>query len=231
MSNLHSYNPEKKPHAMIDIETLSTKTNSVIFCIACIIFDPFKKELKDFVIDKMRVNICHIGQDKFGLETDKDSILFWKKTENKRTFEELNKNQVFIKDALLQLSEFISKYNVLKIWSNSPNFDMVILNTAFEKCDMVNKIPWKYWQYMDVRTVVNLGIRNLKKLDNIKEIEEIEKNILEHDKDVISLHDPLYDCYFQICKIQKCLIIDPVEKSSYEGDPDSRIILKKIKRE
>ncbi len=206
---------ENKTNAMIDIETLSVKTNAVIFSIACVIFNPHKKHIEDFVIDKIRINISRDGQEELGLETDENAIALWNKDELKEIFKILNTNQVNIKEGLINLTKFISKYNVYKIWANSPNFDMVILETAFDKCGL--KKPWNFWQFMDVRTVMNLDFHLLKgnpitrkgKDEWVKYYSEKKKKlknkITSFDKEVMSEHDPLYDCYSQICNIQKCL--------------------------
>jgi len=196
-------------NAMIDIETLSTKPNASIFSIACVIFNTDEKKIDKFFIDKIRINVSLFEQSQLGLDIDQDTCNFWLCSDEKlEIFDLLTKDAVPLKDALEVLSSFIKNHNVSRVWANSPTFDAIILENAYRACGIGEKIPWKFWQLMDVRTVSNLSLRKMKGYQYKDEKTRFNQEILEFDKTTLSNHDPLYDCYLQILIIQNQLLID-----------------------
>ncbi len=169
---------------MIDIETLGTNPNSCILTIGAIKFDR-NKDISD--LKNCETFYCRIDKDSclsIGLDIDNDTLEWWKKQSKQSRYEALeNTDRIKIKDALIELKKFIknSKY----IWANSPNFDCIILENAFKKCEI--EIPWKFWILRDCRTVYDIGNTNLKSF--IKE----------------TCHHSLIDCHNQILCLQKAL--------------------------
>ena len=116
------------------------------------------------------------------MNIDNDTLEWWKKQNKQARYEALeNTDRIKINDALLQLKNFIKNANY--IWAKSPNFDCIILENAFKKCDI--EVPWKFWILRDCRTIYDIGKISLNSF--IKE----------------TIHDSLIDCYNQILCLQK----------------------------
>ena len=163
---------------MIDIETLSTTPNALILTIGAVIFNPKDDiiPLKDMETFYKRVDIdsCKV----LDLDIDKNTLKWWKDQSKEARFEVFeNKDRESIKDILIELADFIK--NCKYIWSNSPNFDCVIIENVYRKLDM--EIPWKFWNLRDTRTVYALANLRLKDFCG--------KNVA---------HNALEDCYTQI---------------------------------
>lgn len=169
---------------MIDIETLSTDKTAVILTIGAIKFNR-KEDPKS--IDKMEKFYCRIVQDsctKLGMTIDGSTQKWWDSQSEESKYETLlNPDRMDIQLALTNLSKFIgtSRY----IWANSPNFDCVILENAYGLCNL--KVPWKFWNLRDCRTIYDLASVNLKDISNP------------------NAHHALYDCYYQILGVSKSM--------------------------
>ena len=154
MSTINSQSAE----IMVDIETLSTQTDALILTIAAIRFDR-NNIIKDMSVlsnsEKFYFRINKPSCVNLGMHIDSSTVKWWstqsKEAQYEVFFEE--DNRVDIKYALEKLIDF-SK-GCTHFWSNSPNFDYVILENAFKKCGI--DAPWKFWQLRDTRTVYDLA--------------------------------------------------------------------------
>jgi len=140
---------------MIDIETLSTMPNALVLTIGAIIFDRNDaikelKECKQFYY-KVEKSSC----EKLDMHVDPETKKWWSRQSKDAQYEVFydENNRLHLDEVLKKLSEFIKDCNY--VWSNSPNFDCVILENAFRKCDI--EVPWKFWQLRDTRTVYDIG--------------------------------------------------------------------------
>jgi DNA polymerase III epsilon subunit-like protein len=167
---------------MIDIETLSTKNNALILTIGAI---KFNKNKDSNEIEKFYYKIDRKSCELLFMHVDKETIKWWKEQPANLVHETFidNKNRININDALIKLSNFIKDCNY--IWANSPNFDCVILENAYNSCKL--EVPWKFWQLRDTRTVYDLGKIRLNDI-------VIENN---------NIHNALDDCYKQIIALKK----------------------------
>lgn len=159
---------------MVDIETLSTEPNAVILTVSAVKFN--MKDDKN--LDTFYYRIDRESCEKLGMHVDENTIKWWKNQKEEvrlEAFEE--KNRFGIKFVLMKLAEFVRDANCL--WSHSPNFDYVILESAYKKCSI--NVPWKFWQLRDTRTVYDLADVNLKEFSKPTES-----------------HNALYDCFNQI---------------------------------
>lgn len=138
-------------NVMLDIETLGTKTNSVILSIGACYFNPSTSEIGDTLSVHIDVNSCIRN----GLEMDASTVMWWlgqdKDAQSKITGGQSNSKD--IKDALVMTSEFIDSYS--QVWGNGSTFDNTIVKNAYDKCSM--DVPWKFWNDRDVRSIVELG--------------------------------------------------------------------------
>lgn len=165
-------------HYMIDLETLSTKTNAVILSIGIIEFDILTGNMINQLYETIDIQSC---LDK-GLEIDANTLKWWLSQPDIIRLEINKKGSKSIEIVLTSVSNFLSKNKTIEnffVWGNGSSFDLSILSNAYHKCSL--KIPWKFWNERDVRTIVSLA-PDIK--DSIK-----NKGIL---------HNPIDDCKYQI---------------------------------
>ena len=170
---------------MIDIETLSTKNNAVILTIGAIKFDRKDdiKELKNMETFYHRVEIESCKN--LEMDIDQDTVKWWESQEEESKFEALlNPDRKPIKIVLSKLTIFLK--GVQFFWANSPSFDFIILENAYNMCNLT--IPWKFWNLRDCRTAYDLANVKLSSIGKTK-------------------HNSLDDCYNQLLCLKKSLKI------------------------
>ena len=149
----------KKMNVMIDLETLSTSIDAVIIRIAAIAFDIKTGELlKEF---DMKVNAKSCLD--IGLKISEETIKWWinqdTKIINDTLVTSLMSSENDIKDVLSEFTEFINKlretYKNVYIWGNGISSDNIWIRESYHKCNM--KLPWKYYEDRDLRTIVYIG--------------------------------------------------------------------------
>lgn len=143
----------RQVHVMVDLETLSTKANATIVSIGAVKFTLGSDEQQDFYIN-VDAKSC---KDR-GLHIDKKTVEWWQK-QKPEALKALMVDPVDIEDALEAFTQFIGNDQVM-IWGNGASFDVTILEEAYEACGISN-YPWKHWNIMCFRTVMNLfGLKN-----------------------------------------------------------------------
>jgi len=185
----------EEDHYMIDIETLGTGPNSHILSIVCLKFNPLGDLHSDENPVSMvweRWDITPQSCEEVGLEIDVNTVLWWlQQSEGARmNVIGLDRKKIRLRDALVELSSFIKRWSddgPTHIWAKSPQFDLVILENAYRKCNL--RPPWKYKDHADVRTAVMLW------KDQIPNYEEVKEVVKEEIGGVT--HDPLFDCFLQ----------------------------------
>jgi hypothetical protein len=55
----------------------------------------------------------------------------------------------------MTLAQVLKSLDGLKVWGNGAGFDPVLLEAAYSAADV--PAPWKYWNALDVRTLVHMG--------------------------------------------------------------------------
>lgn len=152
-------NYSKYGNVMIDLETLSTRTNASIIEIGAVEFNKQTGGIGDTI--DLIINPSEWGKN--GRDIDGETIKWWfKQDESARKRFIDNKERVDLKKALYELSNFIiscdnihdEKENVV-VWGNGSTMDITILQSAYEYFDI--DVPWKYWAVNDVRTIVDLN--------------------------------------------------------------------------
>lgn len=174
-------------HIMLDLETMGTKSNSVIVSIAAVPFDLETGEIShEYFYKKVNLQSCL----DVGLKVNGDTIFWWLQ-QSEKSRQELIKNSenaLNIDLVLDELSEYI-KFNVgisanihpdFEIWGNGARFDIGILEDAYAACGY-KQLPWNFRNERDVRTLVSLA-PHIKKEFKFEGIE----------------HNPVHDCFHQI---------------------------------
>lgn len=168
-------------HFMIDIETLGVKPGSIITEIAIVQFD-----LRNGEIIKEKELIPDIReQQDAGMSIDWGTVV-WHSNQNTGVF--ALRHEQYAAEVLSNLNDFINVKDWKNddrffIWSNSPNFDMIMLQEMFRRCKVKFEPIWRYKQLMDFRTVVFLRRLLRPEIDN---------------KVIDVAHSALADCKSQI---------------------------------
>lgn len=172
---------------MIDIETLSTAPDASIATIGAIKFSRDVGVTEDGIQedDKLYFRVDKKSCQDLGMTEDPNTIEWWESQHEEsraEVFEE--KNRTNIEEALKELAVFVGSCRY--VWSNSPNFDIVILENAYRKCGL--RPPWKFWNLRDCRTVYDLGGVSLREMNEADGME--------------TSHTALGDCFDQILCLQ-----------------------------
>lgn len=124
---------------MIDIETLSLAPNATILSIGAVEFDAMCTG-HEFYVELDPKQNRHL---------DPETCLWW--AQQSAAF--LDKRKATLDAALGQLDDFLVPYGDagdLRVWANSPIFDLAILRDAYSHYSF--GCPWKFFQERDVRT-------------------------------------------------------------------------------
>lgn len=138
-------------HIMIDIETLSTRSNAVIMSIGAVQFD-LKGNTKGRFHEGIDVTSCISN----GLHIDGDTVLWWlgQSKENQDGLLKLSRSSLkAVLDRLDECFELMNKDNMY-VWSHGSNFDIVILENAYKAVG--SKAWWKYSHVRDTRTLFDV---------------------------------------------------------------------------
>jgi hypothetical protein len=181
-------------NVMLDLETLSTRSNATILVIAAIKFKNnvnIPEEMSEENLSKMDTFYKRITFDinnkKTKYHIDKNTLEWWNKQSDEVCYEALkHPDRISLKDALQQFADWIQNEGTdVKIYGNGSSFDVTIITEAFAIEEI--PIPWKFWMVRDLRTVMDLGNVRMSSLP-------IEKQ-----------HHALYDCYRQIIGYQRSM--------------------------
>ena len=182
-------------HCMIDIETLSTKAESVVLTIGALRFDPNSN------VDPTEGLHLYLDVDEqtaAGRSISEDTMAWWsEQAEEVREDVFREDGRTSILPALYQLSEFIG--NADGVWAQGPTFDMIILENLYASFNL--KAPWKYHRVRDSRTLFS---------------------VLGDPRGQFPMaHNALVDCYHQAKGVQICMSqVRRAKESSWEGSVD-----------
>jgi len=189
----HQTNDERMDsNVMIDIETLGTDPGSVIIAIGVCEFGP------DGLGEREQISVSADSCQCYGLETDPDTVDWWK--EQPEQARQQLKGGKTLPDALDTLAKFCDCDRDQLIWANSPAFDIVLLEEAYDRID--RNPPWAFWNTRDMRTVRDILDWTDLELGVPPDAPEVE-------------HHALHDAIAQAAKTQQALKIYR-EGSSYD---------------
>jgi hypothetical protein len=169
-------------HAMVDIETLGTKSDCVVLTVGGVKFDPFSGEpphspfLYKLDIDQ---------QKEAGRVVDEGTLEWWSKQDPDI------RDEAFDPDGRISVNKFCNEFNkwlvgVDKKWAQGPRFDYGILEHLFEQFDIHKN--WFYWDETDSRTLFSLVPGDPRKNTEGKQIDH---------------HSALADAYNQAVAVQE----------------------------
>lgn len=161
---------------MIDIETLGTKSNSVICSIGAVEFDLTTGEIGREFYHRIDIQSCLNA----GLRVTGSTIQWWLQQSEEARNEIAMPGGTFLTTTLQAFANpGLFNWANAKVWGNGARFDLGMLSDAYNACRL--EIPWKHWNERDVRTLVAFA-------------PEIKKNTVHTGV----AHNALSDCYHQI---------------------------------
>lgn len=162
---------------MIDLETLSTRSNAAIISIGARMFDRTTWELGPSLYER-----CDPGQAKGSYHIDTGTIRWWLQ-QNEAARLELAKDTPSLTDVMHAAQDAFAKWAPEYVWAIAPTFDLTILEHALRAEGLV--VPWKYNAPRCVRTVCDMA--GLAKEDRVKPV---------------VAHNALADCDAQIATLR-----------------------------
>jgi hypothetical protein len=181
-------------HVMLDLETLSTRTDAAIIQIAAIAFDIVTGELGPRFNAYVREDAV-IGQ-RVG-HVDLRTVGWWMQQKFAPTLGAMLSSEddaIPLAEALGAFVEWFEENEALPpaeqicLWGHGATFDIPILQTAFEvRCPGVcaGKVPWHYRAPRDTRTLFAVAPGGMPRLPK-SETQE---------------HNAEYDCEYQIAQV------------------------------
>jgi hypothetical protein len=164
---------------MLDIETLSTRPESVVLTLGAVKFDPWAADVDTDNGLYIRCNVDE--QISMGRHIQDETLAWWgKQAEDVREEALGDHDRTGMNDMLDQLNRFLVGSN--NIWCQGPAFDIVILENLYRQ--MERPTPWQFWQIRDSRTL--FGVHGDPR-----------------DKGAKGAHNALIDCYYQARAVQQ----------------------------
>lgn len=127
---------------MIDIETLGNRPGSAIISIGAVMFD--KNGTGATYYNEISWEDCL----KHGLVMDPSTVIWWM---NQPTKPPSGTCPLYF--ALDGLNTFWGSHRPNRLWANSPSFDAVLLEVAYDKAGVT--VPWEFRQLRDLRTALD----------------------------------------------------------------------------
>ena len=132
---------------MLDLETMSVRSNASIASIGAVKF-----EVGTGIVDKFYRTIDLRTCKAVGLHVDPETVGWWNK-QSKEARQALLKDNVSLNQALDDFTEWFGRSS-LPTWGNGAGFDSVIMENAFAACNM--KRPWRPWEDRCYRTIKSI---------------------------------------------------------------------------
>lgn len=150
-------------HLMIDIETLGTNSDAPVLSIGAAFFDPDTSEVKAAFHEKIEFESACEGR-----ELCPHTVKWWLEQSKEAQDALMKGKRLKQADALASFVFWIVAHSgemeKIRPWGNGATFDISILESLLLANDI--KVPWKYYNVRDVRTIVDCA-KPLIKRDSI----------------------------------------------------------------
>lgn len=132
---------------MLDLETLSTRSNAAILSIgACIFGDAPKTPQIPF-----HAYLELEPQFRQGAAFDPSTLMWWLGQSHEARNAQIRAPRMNPTDTLIHFAEWFKFSGAETVWSNGADFDIPIITEAFKRHGAT--VPWKYNAGRDVRTL------------------------------------------------------------------------------
>lgn len=144
---------------MVDIETMGTSPTAAILAIGACRFDPSAKDDESALRAKtFDVRISLKSNTKLGRTMDPDTVTWWL-TQSKEAQKGLYEGEITnLTMALQQFRKWIEAPQTprpTRLWAKDPDFDVVILNNAYQS--IRERLPFHYADSRSVRTITDVA--------------------------------------------------------------------------
>ena len=141
---------------MIDLETMGTKSDSIITQIGLVLFD------RDKIVSEFKVNVDINDAIRRGLSVEGDTLYWWLKQSDEARKSIYSGKKLTCKEATLQIYDWLKQNGItnqddakdLLVWGNGSDFDNVIFANFLVKSG--GKVFWKFWNNRCFRTALTL---------------------------------------------------------------------------
>lgn len=171
-------------HLMIDLETLSIRTNAVVLSIGAVIFD------ENNIIDTLHLFLEPESQEAKGRSILPSTVMWWLQQSDEARKNLIAGEKNSTARALEHFTGWVLGHAPDCVWGNGAGFDNVITETLMR--DYNAPIPWQHYQNQCYRTLKA-------RLTN----KAIKKGIMWHQPTVA--HDALADALAQAKNTQLLL--------------------------
>ena len=176
---------------MLDIETLSTRPESVVLTLGAVKFDPFNDEVNTDNGLYIRIDVDE--QLQLGRHVQQLTVDWWGTQPEDVREEALGEHErTSLNKTIDQLNKFLVGAD--NIWCQGPAFDIVILENIYRQQGWPT--PWQFWQIRDSRTL--FGVHGDPR-----------------EKGKAGLHNALEDCISQAQGVQEIYHTLRLEKRTY----------------
>lgn len=142
---------------MIDLETLGTKTDSIIASIGACRFDIDTGQIGETFYCAMEWTSLFKEQNgKLGRKLDLDTLKWWMKQNDDARADLISGDTANLETGLGLLHDYVTEVPDSSVWGNGASFDISILENAYDQFPGY-PIPWRFWKIRDVRTMVYLA--------------------------------------------------------------------------
>lgn len=129
-------------HAMIDLETLGTRTGSIILSIGAVVFDPMAGKVhtkKPHAGYFQNVSINDSLASNYTL--DKDTLLFWMDQSEEAKANVFKKPCSELEYIMASFEAWLKAGKIERLWGHPSAFDLSMLAVMWDKDK--RKVPWK----------------------------------------------------------------------------------------
>ena len=146
-------------HCMGDLETAGNRSTAAILSIGFVKFDLLSGAQGDTFYraidpeDALRNG-----------SVDGSTFKWWMEQSNEARHAAVT-GKTPLRDALRDLADFYSDWGKVEFWSNGPNFDEVILQSAYQRL-FQKPGPWKFWNVRCCRTIAAVAKKRPPKIAN-----------------------------------------------------------------
>ena len=143
---------------MLDLETLSTRHESVILTLGAVKFSPWDQEVNTETGLYLRIDVDE--QLQLDRHVQQETVDWWGKQAEEVREEALGEHErTRLGDSVDQLNRFL--VGAENIWCQGPAFDIVILENLYRQ--LGRPTPWQFWQISDSRTITKRMLKDPRK--------------------------------------------------------------------
>lgn len=126
----------EQEHLMVDIETMATTYDASIVTIGACTFDPFAGEEQD-ISETFLTRISLTSNEEWGRRIEAGTVEWWLKQSTEAQMGLFDGHVTNLKQGLVTFRQWFqheTRNRPSLCWANDPDFDVVILRTAYADC-------------------------------------------------------------------------------------------------